>query len=131
MKPGKEELADRAFGVIVQVLHMMFVGTTLHTLQPFDCIKYEPAVIDPNGQMETFYVMDRFPEIKCDMKDDMYFRMAVAGFVGFGIYTCIYTLFVASTLWKIRRLNVRHETYVPPPGTPGHPNYVNQKKKKS
>lgn len=130
MKPGKEELADRAFGVIVQVLHMMFVGTTLHTLQPFDCIKYEPAVIDPNGQMETFYVMDRFPEIKCDMKDDMYFRMAVAGFVGFGIYTCIYTLFVASTLWKIRRLNVRHETYVPPPGTPGHPNYVNQKKKK-
>lgn len=131
MKPGKEELADRAIGVIVQVLHMMFVGTTLHTLQPFDCIKYEPAVIDPNQLSETFYVMDRFPEIKCDMEDDGYFRMAVAGLVGFGIYTCFYILFVASTLWKIHGLNVQHETYVPPPGTPGHPNYVKPKKKKA
>ena len=49
-KPGKAELTDRVFSVVMQVLHMMFVSTTLHSLQPFDCMLLAPAVLGPNGE---------------------------------------------------------------------------------
>ena len=48
-KPGKADLADKAFSTVIQVLHMMFVGTTVHTLTPFDCVEYEPVVAEGEG----------------------------------------------------------------------------------
>ena len=125
LKPGKADLADRVFGVIIQVLHMMFVSTTLHSLQPFDCMLLEPAVVGTEGQSgESKWVMDRYPQITCDTGDDSYFRMVVAGISGFVIYTALYFLFVMYTLYKIHEIGKRWETWVPPPGALGHPSFI-------
>ena len=124
LKPGKAELADRVFSVIMQVLHMMFVSTTLHSLQPFDCMLLEPAVLGPEGQGETKWVMERYPQINCDTSENSYFRMVVAGVSGFVIYTALYFLFVMYTLYKINGVTKNHETWVPPPGTLGHPSFI-------
>ena len=129
-KPGKADLADKAFSTVIQVLHMMFVGTTVHTLTPFDCVEYEPVVAEGEGAQDALVVMDRTAEIMCDYEDPTYQRMAIAGAIGLGIYTFIYFFFVASTLWKIRVLNKRHATYVPPPGTLGHPDFRRAKRRK-
>ena len=125
-KPGKAELTDRVFSVIMQVLHMMFVSTTLHSLQPFDCMLLAPAVLGPNGEGESKWVMERYPEITCTTSDNNYFRMVVAGISGFVIYTCLYFLFVMYTLYKIKNLTQKHETWVPPPGTLGHPEFIRE-----
>ena len=109
---GRADLANRAASVVIQILHMMFVGTTLHSLQPFDCVEYAPAVID-SPHTEVLVVMDRYPKIKCKYAEEEYFRMAVTGIVGFIVYTCLYFLFVLYTLYKVRTLSVLHKDYVP------------------
>jgi hypothetical protein len=85
---GKADLAHRGASVVIQILHMMFVGTTLHSLQPFDCVKYAPAVIGPFN--DVLVVMDRYPKIKCEYSDPTYFRMAVTGMIGFAFYTLVW-----------------------------------------
>lgn len=105
--PGRADLANRAASVVIQILHMMFVGTTLHSLQPFDCVEYAPAVLGPNS--EVLVVMDRYPKIKCKFAEDGYFRMAVTGIVGFIVYTCAYFLFVMYMLYRINKLSQRHK----------------------
>lgn len=93
LKPGREDMSNRAVSVTVQVLHMMFVGTTLHSLIPMDCTDYIPAVKGPNGEtLDPIRVIDRFPKVPCDYSDTTYFRMFVASLVGFVLYTIAYVL---------------------------------------
>ena len=108
--PGRADLANRAVSVVIQILHMMFVGTTLHSLQPFDCVEYAPAVLGPNS--EVLVVMDRFPKIKCTFSEGVYFRMAITAVIGFILYTCAYFLFVTYTLYRVSALSERHKDYI-------------------
>ena len=117
---NKADSANRVTKIIVQILHLMFVGTTLHTLQPFDCIDYLPSSVEAIGygltgsdalQPATLRVMDRYPKIRCDVGDEQYFRLTIMAVVGFIFYTLIYFAFVGYTVWKTRFLQKEHADY--------------------
>ena len=116
LKPGREDMSNRAVSVTVQVLHMMFVGTTLHSLDPMRCTDYVPAARGANGEaLDTIRVIDRFPKVPCDYSDSTYFRMFVASAIGFTIYTIAYVLFILYTLYRVNFLVWKHRDYVAPP----------------
>ena len=78
-------------------------GTTLHSLQPFDCRRYPSAVV---GEVDV--VMDRYPKIKCEYSDPAYLRMV--GPWGRALGRCSFTVskpVVKKRLWFLSALETK------------------------
>ena len=108
---------DGVIRLVVQVLHVTFVGNTVHALLPLDCAEY--ACIEPEDETHKpcydgkHRVMESMPEVVCSSEDSNYVIFLACSISGFILYVVAYVAFIAYVLRHIKISAQKHKDYVP------------------
>jgi len=108
---------DGVIRLVVQVLHVTFVGNTVHALLPLDCAEY--ACIEPEDDTHKpcydgkHRVMESMPEVVCTTDDHEYVFFLACSISGFILYVVAYVAFIAYVLRHIKISAQKHKDYVP------------------
>ena len=122
-KSNDDQAINGVIRLVVQVLHVTFVGNVVHALQPLDCAEYECASsLDyrapycPDHYYDrnpTYFVMESNPAIVCTTKNPDYTPFLACSIIGFFGYAVVYVAFIAYVLWRVNTLARKHKDYVP------------------
>ena len=111
---GEGDTLDGIIRLVVQVLHVTFVGNTVHALQPLDCALYAcDAETDEycsgNGKHR---VMESNPSIVCSSENGEYAPFLACSILGFILYVVAYVAFIAHVLRHTKISAQKHKDYV-------------------
>ena len=115
-KSDDDQAINGVIRLVVQVLHVTFVGNVVHALQPLDCAEYACTIASnaycPTSK-GTYRVMESNPSIVCTTENSDYTPFLACSFIGFFGYVVVYVSFIAHVLWRVNTLARTHKDYVP------------------
>lgn len=113
---NNDQTLNGVIRLVVQVLHVTFVGNVVHALQPLDCAEYACTnTLDAHcsAYEGTYRVMESNPSIICTTANPDYTPFLVCSVIGFIGYAVAYVAFIAYVLWRVNTLARKHKDYVP------------------
>ena len=113
-KAGDDQTVNGVVRLVVQVLHVKFIGNVVHALQPLDCAKYACVSSDDYCPSSLKYrVMESNPSMVCTTTNTDYQPFLLCSTIGFTGYAVAYVTFIAYLIRRVNTLARKHEDYVP------------------
>ena len=113
-KSGDDHTVNGVVRLVVQVLHVTFVGNVVHALQPLDCAEYACVSSEDFCPSSLKYrVMESNPSMVCTTTNPDYQPFLWCSAIGFSGYAVAYVIFIVYLLWRVNTLARKHGDYVP------------------